>query len=819
MRGFVSPRRSQLSMSKPSLVRTLSKKFGKKDEAGNDAEEKPAEEKVLARTLSSRFSKQSKTEDAGGEREEKPLKRTLSNKFFGKKDEKTGEDAPEEEKKEGKVLKRTMSNKLFGKKDAASGEDVGDESGGGKPVLSRTSSQRFKKEEKKKLKARFDIRVVRISKCQINNTTVFLGWKRPPGTLGGDTKRAVVTDCCATFGDTISVEAVLSLPPGEEKFKPALILFELKEDKLVRKGAGKAKWHVLGRGQVDLAEYSKANKALCIIPLQKKKANIQLELEVTAVWQHFDGQRFEQMSAASLSAKQPEVVPGAKQKKVEVIGSAKYAVASDSEVDMYTEEDVDLNLSEIASDDDEEDYRSAFAESSNPFERAEEERMAPSSMAAMLSGLAGPPKKQQHESGEKSGEENLKSEEPPRPARAPPKKEAEDPPTPKREPPKMIEERKAAEQPAKQVVTAVVDDSNPFGPPKAVPVAAVEAKPSVPVATTTANTPLAATGSLTTCHDCKRENKNGWRFCDTCGARSKVGGAAEPEKKVEAKPAPSVPAVAAKKEEPAKIERVKKEVVEEEPRGPAVASAATGAMDDLRTLVDQQRREIQALKDNERRFANTIAMAERKVLAAESQLQMKERELKRLAVVASAGGGGGSEGGDSSELMTQVTELEAELMAERRRREFGTMMENLVFLSTFAFTREKESVAALKMFDELIRLSVFDESQAASSAQLVDHLCHTIMMMCQNVRTPQETAQYWVVTAVHLLKLLREGKKRLRSEVNEDHPLAHFERSLCKLATNLYTRLFTFMLRKIESLLIRSLGTPYQSEAYFRPVS
>jgi hypothetical protein len=236
------------------LKRTFSnKKFGKKDEStGQDH----VEEKKLARTLS--ISKLGRKSQDGSDveeekKDEKVLKRTFSNKLFGKKDEKTGQDVEEktlartlsisklgrksqdgsdveEEKKDEKVLKRTFSNKLFGKKDEKTGQDVSSTGGGDgeKPVLRRTFSQKFQKEEKKKLKARFDIRVVRVSKCQINNTTVFLGWSRTATSVGGDTKRAVVTDCCATFGDTISVEAVLSLPTGSEKFNPALINFELK---------------------------------------------------------------------------------------------------------------------------------------------------------------------------------------------------------------------------------------------------------------------------------------------------------------------------------------------------------------------------------------------------------------------------------------------------------------------------------------------------------------------------------------------------------------------------------------------------------------
>ncbi len=55
--------------------------------------------------------------------------------------------------------------------------------------------------------------------------------------------------------------------------------------------------------------------------------------------------------------------------------------------------------------------------------------------------------------------------------------------------------------------------------------------------------------------------------------------------------------------------------------------------------------------------------------------------------------------------------------------------------------------------------------------------------------------------------------KRLKSAVSGDHPLLHMEKGLGELATTLYTRLFTVTLRKIESLLIASLGSPFQSAA------
>ena len=273
-------------------------------------EEKPR----LSRTLSKRFQKQKEESEDVANVDEKPkLLRTLS-KRFSKKNEDDGTDLPAAEEK---------------------------------PKLIRTLSQRFKKDdEKSKLKLRFDIRVVRITKCQINNTTVFLGWKRS-ATVAGDTRRAVVTDCCAKFGDVISVDAVLSKPIGEEAFRPSLISMELKEDKLVRKGTGKAKWHVLGRGSFDLATYHAAEKALCIIPLTKKKANIQLELEITAVWQHLDGQKFEIVAPSEEVSKVPDG-----KKRVELIGTAKYAVSrDDSDVECYTEEEIDYNLSEIESDD------------------------------------------------------------------------------------------------------------------------------------------------------------------------------------------------------------------------------------------------------------------------------------------------------------------------------------------------------------------------------------------------------------------------------------------------------------------------------------
>ncbi len=705
------------------LSRTLSiSKLGRKSEDGSDAE-KP----VLKRTFSSKFGK--KKED-GSDRsdvdDEKPvLKRTFSNKLFGKKDEKTGEDAPKEDEKK---LSRTLSISKLGRKS----EDGSDAE---KPVLKRTFSQKFQKEEKKKLKARFDIRVVRISKCQINNTTVFLGWNRPATSVGGDTKRAVVTDCCATFGDTISVEAVLSLPNGSDKFKPSIISFELKEDKLVRKGAGKAKWHVLGRGQFDLADYTRAQKSLCIIPLIKKKANIQLELEVTAIWQHYDGQRFEQMlpsnSTSSNSGSSAALPPTVPQKKVESIGNAKYTVASDSEVDVYTEEDVDLNLSEIVSDEDDEDYKSAFSAANNPFQKQDEEDKiaseppATSSFGSLLSSLAGsvseperpkrdPPKKVEEKKEEVKKEEVMKKEEV---KKEEVKKEEVKKDEVKKEEVKKEEVKK---EELKKPVVASPESTNPF-----------EKKPIESTNPFEKKVEKVA-NSQTTCHDCKHENKVGWKFCDTCGARSKADDQkkADEQKKVvdQKKVLDQKKTDEQKQDEQKKIDEQKKKIEdqkkaeqqkkiddqkkkvdlsEEQNVVHDVRPPAASSVDDLRALVDQQRREILSLKESERKFSNAVTLAERKALAAETLLQGKERELKRLVVQRSAASGGSSE--DVNELLKQVSELEVELRSERRRGEFQTMMENVIFLCSFSFTKDNESVAALKMFDEFIRLSLFDE--------------------------------------------------------------------------------------------------------------
>ncbi len=102
---------------KPSLARTLSRKFGKvgKDdvgdgpgsasvEAGEDAT-KPA----LGRTLSQRFAKEVASED-GTVRKDKPsLGRTISAKF-GKKDALTGEDRrPKKLRTEFRVVVRNVT--------------------------------------------------------------------------------------------------------------------------------------------------------------------------------------------------------------------------------------------------------------------------------------------------------------------------------------------------------------------------------------------------------------------------------------------------------------------------------------------------------------------------------------------------------------------------------------------------------------------------------------------------------------------------------------------------------------------------------------
>lgn len=55
--------------------------------------------------------------------------------------------------------------------------------------------------------------------------------------------------------------------------------------------------------------------------------------------------------------------------------------------------------------------------------------------------------------------------------------------------------------------------------------------------------------------------------------------------------------------------------------------------------------------------------------------------------------------------------------------------------------------------------------------------------------------------------------KRLKAAVSSSHPLVHLETGLSELVANLYTRLFTLTLRKIEALLIASLGAPFQSAA------
>lgn len=37
----------------------------------------------------------------------------------------------------------------------------------------------------------------------------------------------------------------------------------------------------------------------------------------------------------------------------------------------------------------------------------------------------------------------------------------------------------------------------------------------------------------------------------------------------------------------------------------------------------------------------------------------------------------------------------------------------------------------------------------------MDHMLNTIVLLCQNAKTPPEVTQYWIVSGVHLLKLLK----------------------------------------------------------------
>lgn len=90
-------------------------------------------------------------------------------------------------------------------------------------------------------------------------------------------------------------------------------------------------------------------------------------------------------------------------------------------------------------------------------------------------------------------------------------------------------------------------------------------------------------------------------------------------------------------------------------------------------------------------------------------------------------------------------------------------------------------------------------------------------MLCQLPTTPPETVSYWVVAGWQLLQLLRNAKKRLLAAVGPQHPLNAFDANLCKLIVSLYTRLFTSTLRRIEQLLVESLGAPYERSNYFHP--
>ena len=108
-------------MSKPSMIRSLSKKLGKKKEDGTDVTEEP-----LARTSSSSVVS-GKNDESGSK--PSPLARTLSSRLGKKKED--GTDATEEEKPAttkpslGRTLSQRFSRKS-GEQSGSASEDEGE---------------------------------------------------------------------------------------------------------------------------------------------------------------------------------------------------------------------------------------------------------------------------------------------------------------------------------------------------------------------------------------------------------------------------------------------------------------------------------------------------------------------------------------------------------------------------------------------------------------------------------------------------------------------------------------------------------------------
>ncbi len=641
---------------------------------------------------------------------------------------------------------------------------------------------------------------------------------------------------------------------------------------------------------------------------------MQLELEVTSDWIKFDGRKFEKVADGSAS---PSMSTPSNRKKLEAIGSAKYVVTTDTEHSdvEYTEEEVELNLSD-ETDDDDSGFNSRFAKANNPFDQpAPPPSPAPLGMGALLASLAGggspglPARtvKDSHET-EPGAAVDAKPQALSESAGVKPSK-----PTADSHPFGGGARVESASAPASRPATAASSpavsavDTNPFGMAEAT-------KPAAPVATS-ANAsrsigaqviPTASSNPLSTKANAvdlaqasvvgavaaeSGSNRLGHKAVvaivepsspspavDASAARvvaltsapvakplvpadsarpaavtaATVSAAVSPKPAANISPSGTTAALLAASQRPATAAAggsLQRAAAATEPAtslrpaaGPApLVAAAEGVpsasptkslqgdgmsslLEELRGTIARQRKELDHSRETERRFQNSLTLAERKATAAEAQLLVKERELARLQLQLGReerGGPVGDQGRQSlleqecNVLHEQLLQLEEELQLERRQREMCAVIEKNVFLAHITFNREAESVSALRIFDDFVRMRLFDAT--AENGLLLDRLLHSISMLCQLPNASPDVISYWVVSGWQLLKLLRAARRRASAPVDDGHALNAFDRNLVKLVLTLYTRLFTCTLRRIEQLLIESLGAPYERDNYFNP--
>ena len=604
-------------------------------------------------------------------------------------------------------------------------------------------------------------------------------------------KRVVVTDHAAEMNDSFRFEAILSVG-SDGVCKSSPLLLELKEDKLVKK-AGKAKWNCLGKGSFDLAFYTKADNECVIIPLTKKKANTQLELRVSCDWKTFDGQKFVKVEEGSQQVK-GEVEEKSK-KKVELIGRNKYVIESDSDISdvEYTEEEIDLNLSEMTDDDDDDNFESSFANRSNPFDTSPS-----SSLGSILGKLAGgtleedmKEKKEEEEEEKRDGKDEEDKKEGEKellvePITNPFDEDYEIVQFEEKEEERKEEERKEEKDKGmeKKEEGRDKEEKNREEDQKA--------------------------------EEERRKKEEAERVRKTEEARRRKE---EEQKRIQEKREK-----AEEEERKRKEEQMKKEKEEEEEEKKRMEREMEterlemekmrdeSSFDDLNSVIEEQRRELYRLRDNERKFSNTLRMMEKNVLAAESKSAALEREMKRYQMLLN------DEDNNEDELTSQILELENELKIEHRKNAMFASLEKNVYLSNNAFNRNSESVSALRIFDDFIKMRLFDAT-LPNSASLLETLFHAITMKCQISDT--DTIVYWIVTATQLLALLRNAKKKLKNneafEEDSEHPLQAFDRALSHLVSTLFSRLHTQTLREIEQLLVEALGSPFEANDYFKP--